>query len=85
MSPTQLELGASKGPEKAQEETKPKFNAKEFLEEVQLEYKKITWPSKDQVTQEFIAVLLLVVLISGIVFGLDMVFGFVVDFFRGRA
>ena len=68
--------------QKAEEKVKS-VNIGEFLKEVRSEFLKITWPSKDQTTREFISVLLLVALITGIIFVMDKVFKFVADFFRG--
>ncbi len=69
--------------QKAEAESKP-FNALEFLKEVRTEFSKITWPSREQVTREFISVLLLVFVITGIIFLLDKIFEFIVNFFNGR-
>lgn len=60
------------------------FNLMKFLREVRVEFIKITWPSKEQVTREFFSVLLLVFVIAGIIFLLDKVFEFIVNFFNGR-
>lgn len=85
MSPTQIELGVPSKPEaKANNADETNFNLKEFLSEVKTEFEKISWPSKDQISKEFVAVLVLVAVLSGIIFGLDIIFGYVVDFFMGR-
>lgn len=86
MSPTQIELGVSNNNHPAEKaDTKEKsFNIKEFLGEVNSEYQKISWPSKDQVSTEFIAVLILVVVLSGIIYILDLTFGYVSNFFMGN-
>ena len=60
------------------------FNFIEFLKEVKAEFLKITWPSRDQVTREFISVILLVFVITGIIFLLDKIFETIVNFFNGR-
>ncbi|OGI08962.1 MAG: preprotein translocase subunit SecE [Candidatus Melainabacteria bacterium RIFCSPLOWO2_02_FULL_35_15] len=60
------------------------FNLMKFLREVRVEFVKITWPSREQVTREFFSVLLLVFVIAGIIFLLDKVFEFIVNFFNGR-
>ena len=69
--------------EKAEIESKP-FNLMEFLAEVRAEFLKIVWPSRDQVTREFISVILLVFVITGIIFLLDKTFEIIVNFFNGR-
>ena len=69
--------------EKASISAEP-FNLMKFLHEVRVEFTKITWPSREQVAREFISVLLLVFVITGIIFLLDKVFEFVVNFFNGR-
>ncbi len=69
--------------QKAEAESKP-FNTLEFLKEVRTEFSKITWPSRDQITKEFISVLLLVFVITGIIFLLDKIFEVIVNFFNGR-
>lgn len=60
------------------------FNFLKFLQEVRVEFSKISWPSRDQVTKEFISVLLLVFVITGIIFLLDKIFGVISNFFSGR-
>ncbi len=60
------------------------FNPIEFLKEVKTEFLKITWPSREQVTREFISVILLVFVITGIIFLLDKIFEAIVNFFNGR-
>ena len=60
------------------------FNFPKFLQEVRVEFSKISWPSRDQVTKEFISVLLLVFVITGIIFLLDKTFEIIVNFFNGR-
>lgn len=70
--------------EKAEVKTKP-INLLEFLKEVREEFVKIVWPSRDQVTREFFAVLLLVLALTGIIFLIDKIFKIIVNFFVGRA
>ena len=55
-----------------------------FLGEIKEEFFKISWPSRDQVTKEFFSVLVLVFVITSVIFVLDKIFGFVVNFFTGR-
>ena len=59
-------------------------NVTQFLREVKTEFLKITWPSKDQVTREFISVVLLVAILTGIIFVIDKIFGTIANFFTGR-
>lgn len=65
-------------------EIKEPFKLIEYLKEVREEFLKIVWPSKDQVTREFFAVILLVLVLTGIIFLIDKVFGIVLNFFTGR-
>ena len=60
------------------------FNLMKFLHEVRVEFLKITWPSREQVTREFISVVLLVFAITGIIFLLDKIFELIVNFFNGK-
>ena len=69
--------------EKAEIESKP-LNPIDFLKEVKTEFLKITWPSREQVVREFISVILLVFVITGIIFLLDKIFELIVNFFNGR-
>ena len=69
--------------EKAEAKTQP-LKLGDFLKEVKTEFLKITWPSKDQVTREFISVLLLVAALTGTIYLIDKIFEFIVNFFRGR-
>ena len=69
--------------EKAETAAEP-FNPMKFLQEVRVEFSKITWPSREQVTREFISVVLLVFVITGIIFLLDKIFEIIVNFFNGR-
>lgn len=65
-------------------EIKKPFKLAEYLKEVREEFLKIVWPSKDQVTREFFAVILLVLVLTGIIFLIDKVFGAILNFFTGR-
>lgn len=60
------------------------FSIPQFLDEVKTEFIKITWPSKDQVTREFVSVILLVAVLTGIILVIDKIFEFVVNIFSGR-
>ena len=84
--PTQIELGVPRKPEPQKEvqgEGKS-FNFLEFLKEVKAEFLKVSWPSKEQVINEFFSVLVLVTLLTGIIFLLDKVFAIMVGFFTGN-
>ena len=70
--------------EEKAETSAEQFNLMKFLQEVRAEFLKIIWPSRDQVTREFFSVILLVFVITGIIFLLDKVFEFIVNFFNGR-
>ena len=86
MSPTQIELGNYGKPSNTNETVEAKtekLNIAEFLKEVRTEFLKISWPSKDQVTREFISVLILVSILTGVIFLIDKVFEVIVNFFRG--
>ena len=69
--------------EEAEVKAEP-FNLVQFIKEVRTEFLKITWPSREQVVREFFSVVLLVFLITGIIFLIDKVFEFIVNFFTGR-
>lgn len=56
----------------------------EFLKEVREEFLKITWPSREQVTREFLSVILLVAVITGAIFIIDKLFESIFNFFSGR-
>lgn len=84
MQRAQVQLGNY---QKELEEEKPAskpFNLLQFLKETRSEFFKITWPSKEQATTEFFAVLFLVSIITGIIYLIDKVFGIVLNFFTGR-
>jgi preprotein translocase subunit SecE len=55
------------------------FNAKigEFLIETENELRKVVWPSQDEVTNSTIVVIATTVLLGGLVFAMDVVFGWV--------
>ncbi|HEY9870993.1 MAG TPA: preprotein translocase subunit SecE [Candidatus Obscuribacterales bacterium] len=53
-------------------------DVRQFLKEVVIEFRKITWPSRRQVIQETWSVLFLVTLITLMVFGFDKVLAMVV-------
>ena len=83
MSPTQMELGNYQKSSDEQPASKA-VSIKQFLSEVRAEFLKISWPSRDQTTREFIAVILLVFIITGIIFLIDKMLGFVLALFTGK-
>ena len=56
----------------------------DYLKEVREEFLKISWPSKEQVTREFLSVILLVAVLTGTIFTIDKIFEFITNFFTGR-
>ena len=73
--------------EEQEEKTEAKVesvNIALFLREVRTEFSKISWPSREQVTREFFAVLILVSFLTGVIFLIDKAFGIVSGFFTGR-
>ncbi|MBS2002339.1 MAG: preprotein translocase subunit SecE [Candidatus Obscuribacterales bacterium] len=66
--------GASKKG-KAEKKGNPIAEAQQFLHEVIIEFRKITWPEKSQVLRETWSVLFLVAVITLMVLGFDWVLG----------
>lgn len=69
--------------EKAEVKAKP-VSLAQFLREVRAEFLKISWPSREQAVREFFSVVLMVAALTGIIYIIDKVFGFVVNFFKGE-
>ena len=61
-----------------------KFSLPQYLGEVRTEYNKITWPSKEQVSREFVSVLIWVTILTGIIYVLDKVFEVISNYFMGK-
>ena len=82
---TQTEVGMDNKKEevKVGEKTES-FNLREYLSEVRAEFTKITWPSREQIMTEFISVLILVSILTGIIYLIDKLFSAIVNFFTGR-
>lgn len=59
------------------------FSVPQFLGEVKTEFLKIAWPSREQVTREFVSVILLVAVLTGIILVIDKIFEFIVNIFSG--
>jgi preprotein translocase subunit SecE len=55
----------------------------EYLAGVKTEFKKIQWPSKDQLKNEFVAVLIIVAIITVIVYGIDLGLDKLVSLIKG--
>ena len=55
----------------------------EYAKGVVYEFQKITWPTRDQVTQEFINVIVIVAIISVAVYIFDLGFENFFSFFKG--
>ncbi|HCC07461.1 MAG TPA: preprotein translocase subunit SecE [Clostridiales bacterium] len=48
-----------------------------FIKNMQTEFKKIVWPSRDQVIKKTIVVLIIALILTILVFGLDTIYTFV--------
>jgi preprotein translocase subunit SecE len=59
------------GPKPAQERTTPV----EFVKEVRGELRKVAWPSRDEVVNYSIVVLITIIFVTAAIAGLDYVFG----------
>ncbi|MBE9033229.1 preprotein translocase subunit SecE [filamentous cyanobacterium LEGE 11480] len=55
-------------------ETKPGFNPQAFAQEAKAELGKVTWPSRQQLISESVAVMLMVTLSAFLVYGIDGLF-----------
>lgn len=69
-APARREPGTRPAPKPAAERTGPK----QFVTEVRSELKKVAWPSRSEVTNYTIVVLITLVLMTALTFGLDFVF-----------
>ena len=54
-----------------------------FFRQVKQEVKKVTWPTRKEVTQTSIMVLFLVAIAAGFFFVVDWIFGFIVKLIFG--
>ncbi|MFP4458175.1 MAG: preprotein translocase subunit SecE [Candidatus Zixiibacteriota bacterium] len=52
----------------------------EFLKEVQIEFKHVRWPTKDELIGLTTAVILFSIILSAIVFGFDQLFSYMIRF-----
>ena len=55
----------------------------EYAKGVAYEFKKITWPTKEQVTNEFINVIIIVAIISATIYALDIGFDNLFSLLKG--
>lgn len=44
----------------------------EYFQGVKSEFKRVEWPSREQVVQEFLAVIIIVAIISAVIYGIDL-------------
>lgn len=44
----------------------------DYIKGVQSEFKRIEWPTKEQVSQEFVAVIMIVAIIAGLIYVIDL-------------
>ncbi len=57
---------------------KQRITVKQFLTEVQAEMRKVTWPTRQEVTSYTVVVLMVVILVGSFVFGFDHLFTWLV-------
>jgi preprotein translocase subunit SecE len=55
-------------------ERKKRSSAKQFLKEVRLELKKVNWPTRQELLAYTMVVLVAVVVLTSLVFGMDLTF-----------
>jgi preprotein translocase subunit SecE len=60
-------------PQAQQQPAKEKVGPRQYLSEVRAELKKVAWPTKKEVTNSTIVVLVAVVFMTAFIFGLDYV------------
>jgi preprotein translocase subunit SecE len=53
--------------------------SREFLNEVQVEFKKVTWPSQKEIVAGTVAVVVVTALLSAALFGVDAVLAWVMS------
>lgn len=61
-----------------------KFSPIKFLNEVKTEFYKISWPTKDQVSREFLSVIVLVTVLTGSIYVIDKFFEVIANYFMGK-
>jgi preprotein translocase subunit SecE len=57
---------------------KQRITVKQFLTEVQAEMKKVTWPTRQEVTSYTVVVLIVTTFVGAFVWGLDQLFSWLV-------
>ncbi len=55
--------------------TKERVGAAEYFRQIRAELRKVAWPTRPEVVRYSIVVLFALVLLTGLIFGLDYVFG----------
>lgn len=55
--------------------TKERVGAAEYFRQIRAELRKVAWPTRPEVVRYSIVVLVALVLLTGLIFGLDYVFG----------
>ena len=53
---------------------KERVGVRQFMREVRQELKKVAWPTREQTTTYTVVVLTVTIILTGITFGLDLVF-----------
>ena len=56
---------------------------KEYFQGVKTEFKKITWPNKEQIQNEFFTVIVIVTIIAMIVYGIDLGLDKIISIIKG--
>ncbi len=57
-----------------QQRRKERVGLRQFIREVRQELKKVAWPTREQTTTYTVVVLVTTLVVTGITFGLDLVF-----------
>ncbi|MEX0889918.1 MAG: preprotein translocase subunit SecE [Balneolaceae bacterium] len=52
---------------------------KQYIEEVQTEFKKVIWPTQQELIDNTVIVVVFTILISGFIFGVDQVYSTILD------
>jgi len=56
-------------------QTKERVGAAEYFRQIRAELRKVAWPTREEVTKYSVVVLIALILLTGLIFGLDYVFG----------
>ena len=62
-------------PRPAPRQAKERVGAAEYFRQIRAELRKVAWPTREEVTKYSIVVLVALILLTGLIFGLDYVFG----------